>query len=169
MWRGTKFIWKRKKKKPLSLNVTKTRVSEGGCWSRVPVAGAQRWQSGLLRPGRLNTRRVMMTKRHGRSTTWENGMEVETNSTCLAFQGREAAAVKTSPGRGWCRVTADGGTGWAWGGRTARWWGGQDTFRWRVHWVIFGLPAGYLEIEYNIDFLSNYALRVPLILTLNLN
>jgi hypothetical protein len=26
-----------------------------------------------------------------------------------------------------------------------------------------------LEIEYNIDFLMNYTLRVPLILTLNLN
>jgi hypothetical protein len=26
----------------------------------------------------------------------------------------------------------------------------------------------YLEIEYNINFLSNYTLRVPLILTLNI-
>jgi hypothetical protein len=32
-----------------------------------------------------------------------------------------------------------------------------------------GLPTRYLEIEYNIEFLLNYALRVPLILTLNLN
>ena len=32
-----------------------------------------------------------------------------------------------------------------------------------------GPPTRYLEIEYNIEFLLNYALRVPLILTLNLN
>jgi len=32
-----------------------------------------------------------------------------------------------------------------------------------------GLPTRYLEIEYNIEFLLNYALRVPLILTLKLD
>jgi hypothetical protein len=94
---GTQIFWR--------INVTKTRVSEDGRWSRVPVAGTQKWQSGLLRPGRLNLRRVMMTLQrerghHRQSTAWENSMEVETNYTCLAFWGQKAATVKTSPRRG---------------------------------------------------------------------
>src|SRR5882762_4245313 len=65
-WRcpGTRIFWR--------TNTMKTRASEDVRWSRVLVAGGRRWQSGSVRPGRLNLRRVTTTRRE---RTWSRTID----------------------------------------------------------------------------------------------